>query len=221
MSPRRRSLTLLTLGLALIASLCAARLLLARPIALPELGDLPAFQLSDERGAQLGRESLLGHVTIVDFIFTSCSTACPLLSAEMAHLQDDVRRRGLGDRVRLLSISVDPERDTPERLRAFAARYAADPTLWRFARGDDAQIRRVVVDGMKQDVTRQIDKGEADGFTVLHGTRMVVVDSAAHIRGYYDARDPASMLKLRDEVSALAEGRVETLPAITSPAGAP
>ncbi len=213
--------TLLSLVVVSGAVLLAARLLLARPIALPELGELPAFQLTDERGANLGRESLLGHTTVVDFIFTSCATACPLLSSEMARLQTWVRHDGLGDRVHLLSVSVDPERDTPERLRAFAARYEADPSIWRFARGKEAEIRRVVVEGMKQEVARQLDRGEADGFTILHGTKLVLIDPKARIRGYYDAKDAASMARLRKELVALAEGRVEALPELAPPAGAP
>jgi len=199
----------------------AGRLLSARSLQLPARGQLPAFQLADERGAQITNEALRGKVSVVNFIFTSCSTACPLLSTELARLQAEVRSRGLTDRVRLWSISVDPERDTAERLRVFAARYGADPALWRFLRGDEAEIRRVVVGGMKQDVTRQIDRGEADGFTVLHGTKLVLVDGEARIRGYYEAKDPASMQALSEALVALADGRVELEPEIVVPQGAP
>jgi protein SCO1 len=202
----RRIRLALYVGLACAAVF--ARWATSRAIALPELGTLPAFQLSDERGARLGRDALLGKVTVVDFIFTSCSTACPVLSAEMARIQDHVRHKGLTDRVRLLSISVDPERDTPERLRAFGARWGADAGLWRFARGDEAELRRVVVDGMKQAVERQLDRGELDGFTILHGTRMVLVDEEARIRGYYDASDADDRARLRRDLEALADGRV-------------
>ncbi len=218
--PLRRRILLSAVVVTVVLA-CAAKLLLARSIALPELGQLPAFQLTDERGASLTRESLRGHVTVVDFIFTSCATACPLLSSEMSRLQAEVRRAGHGDRVRLLSVSVDPERDTPERLRAFAARYEADPALWRFARGNEADMRRVVVDGMKQEVARQTDRGEVDGFTILHGTKLVLLDDEARIRGYYDAKDQESMRKLRTDLSALADGRAELLPALAPPPGAP
>jgi protein SCO1/2 len=218
--PARRTLLLSIVVVAGVLSL-AARLLLARSIALPELGELPDFQLTDERGATLTRAHLRGHVTIVDFVFTSCATACPLLSSEMARLQAMLRNDGLAQRVQLLSISVDPARDTPERLRAFAARYEADPALWRFARGDEAAIRHVVVEGMKQEVARQIDRGEVDGFTILHGTKLVLVDDRLRIRGYYDAKDVDSMHQLRGDLTALADGRVELKPEIAPPPGAP
>ncbi len=176
-------------------------------IALPSYGELPAFQLTDERGAAYGREALLEHVSVVDFVFTSCTTACPRLSAEMAKLQAELRAAHLGDRVQLLSISIDPERDTPERLRALAARYTADPAVWHFLRGDEQTLRAVVVDGMKQVMDRQPDRGEVDGFTILHGTRLVVVDGRARIRGFYDAADAEAMARLRRDVAGLAHTR--------------
>jgi len=169
-------------------------------IAMPVFATLPTVTLTDEHGAAFSRDAFLGKITIVDFIFTSCGTACPLLSAEMERLQDHVRKHGLTDRVRLLSVSVDPERDTQARLLEFATRYHADPALWRFVRGDEAALRSVVVDGMKQVMDKQLDRGEKDGFTILHGTRMVLVDGDAQIRAFYDATDPESMALLRRQL---------------------
>ena len=177
-------------------------------VLLPVYGALPAFSFTDERGGTVRRDDLLGKVSVVDFVFTSCSSACPLLSAEMGRLQTELVRRGLGDRAQLLSVSVDPERDTPERLRELGARYGADPKTWRFVRGDESALRAVVVDSMKQDITREVDKSERDGFTILHGTRFVLVDKEARLRGFYDAHDPASMQQLREAIFALVSGRV-------------
>jgi protein SCO1/2 len=176
-------------------------------VALPDYGGVPQFELTDETGGRYTRAALLGKVTIVDFIFTNCATACPLLTAEMARLQAHVRGAHLEDRVRLLSISVDPERDTPARLAELGARHGADPQLWRFVRGSDQALRRVVVDGLKQVMDKQPDRGEVDGFTILHGTRMVLLDEHAHIRGFYDANDATDRAQLRAHVEALAKGR--------------
>ena len=174
---------------------------------LPELGTLPAFQLTDEHGGAYGREALVDKVTIVDFVFTSCTSACPLLTAQMARLQDDLRGGALGDGVRLLSISVDPARDTVERLGAYAREHGADPQLWRFVRGDEVPLRHVVVDGMKQVMDRQPDKGEVDGFTILHGTRLMLVDGLARMRGFYDANDATDLERLRHDARLLASTR--------------
>jgi protein SCO1/2 len=168
--------------------------------ALPDFGKLPAFQLSDERGAPYSRDALLGKITVVDFIFTSCSTICPTLSTKMAELQRELVARHQDDRVRLLSISVDPERDTPERLQALAARHGADAKLWHFVRGSDAALQAVVVDGMKQ----VLEHDGSDASSILHSMRFVLIDDQARIRGFYDATDPAAMTQLRDHAAALA-----------------
>jgi protein SCO1/2 len=179
----------------------------ARPaIALPEYGSVPAFQLSDERGAPYDRSALIGKVTVVDFVFTSCSTICPTLSASMETLQREVASRHR-DRVRLLSVSVDPERDTPERLRELGARYHADPALWHFVRGSDAAIKTVVVDGLKQAMERNADPSATDATSILHSMRFVLVDDQARIRGFYDATDPQAMAQLREHIDTLVEPR--------------
>ena len=212
MSASRRRLALALAASIVVALSFIARLLSARTVSLPVLAELPAFRLVDEHGATLDREALLGKVTIVDFVFTSCTTACPLLSSEMAKLQTHIVAAGLRDRARLLSISVDPDRDTEARLQAFANRYGADPTLWHFARGDEAALRTVVVDGMKQYFERQLDRGEVDGFTILHGTRFVLVDDTARIRGFYDSKDATDMANLRHALEALVQHRASIQP---------
>jgi protein SCO1/2 len=182
-------------------------------VELPDYGSTPEFELTDEAGGRYTRAALLGKITIVDFIFTSCATACPLLTAEMARLQTHLRAARLDDRVRLLSISVDPERDTPARLAELGARHGADPRLWHFLRGSDQALRRVVVDGLKQVMDKQPDRGELDGFTILHGTRLVLLDEQARIRGFYDANDAEARERLRGDVAALATGRARLAPA--------
>ncbi len=174
-----------------------------RPPALPELGQLPAFSLTDERGRPFGRDDLLGKVWVADFVFTSCSDACPRLTQRMRSLQDRLDPHG---RVGLLSISVDPERDTPEKLRAYGEAYGARGDLWRFLTGSPTEVQRTVVKGFKmamakvpaQDQARESDDElRAQAFDILHGDRMVLVDSDAHIRGYYVADDAGLASVLR------------------------
>src|SRR5438445_11217542 len=83
---------------------------------LPMLGELPAFSLVAEDGKPFGRDDLLGRVWVADFVFTSCSDACPRLQAKMKKLQDRLVPLEQGANIGLLSISVDPERDTPQKL---------------------------------------------------------------------------------------------------------
>jgi protein SCO1/2 len=117
----------------------------------------------------------------------------------MANLQRYLANRGA--RVHLVSITVDPERDTVERLAAYAAGFAADPALWKFATGPAEAVKDAVVRGFKVGIERE---KSADDFTILHGTRFVLVDGKGAIRGYYDAADGREMANLRTDLERLA-----------------
>jgi protein SCO1/2 len=168
---------------------------------LPSFGSVPAFALVDQDKAPLTRAMLDGKVWVADFVFTGCSLACPRLTDEMARLQTFVAQRG--DRVALVSFSVDPERDTPERLHAYAAGFHADTRQWKFVTGPAKQVEDAVVNGFKQGMTKEPDPDEKDGFSILHGTRFVLVDQHGEIRGFYDAQDAAEMAKLRTHLLQL------------------
>ena len=111
------------------------------------LGTLPAFTLTDQRGQPFGTRELAGRVWVADFIFTSCQEACPLLSQKMAEVGR--RARKLGPDFHLVSISVDPARDTPARLAEYGARYGANPIAWSFLTGPADAIEAAVEGGFK------------------------------------------------------------------------
>jgi len=109
---------------------------------------IPDFQLVDQQGRKVDAAALLdGKVTIVDFIFTNCPFICPPMTRNMAQLQRSLADSG----VRFASISVDPEHDTPEALRAFAAAHGADLRTWTFLTGDGGQVERILTEGLKLD----------------------------------------------------------------------
>jgi len=181
----------------------APLLLHRRPPALPELGELPAFSLTDQRGHSFGRDDLRGKVWVADFVFTSCSDACPRLTQRMRSLQDRIDpHEGVG----LLSISVDPERDTPQKLRDYGQLYGARDDQWRFLTGSPTEVQRTVVKGFKiamakvplaADAQDSEDELRAQAFDIMHGDRLVLVDSNARIRGYYVADDAGLAAILR------------------------
>src|SRR3954447_2521967 len=103
---------------------------------LPTLGELPQFALIAEDGKPFHKDDLLGRVWIADFVFTSCADACPRLQAKMRKLQDRLLPLEQGGNIGLLSISVDPERDTPPRLKRYGEIYGARPGLWRSLTGE-------------------------------------------------------------------------------------
>lgn len=168
------------------------------PPDLPVLGRVPDFTLTDQRGRAFASRSLEGTVTIVDFIFTRCVTACPMLTSHMANF-----RRRLGDRasrVRFVSITVDPGYDTPAVLAAYARTHGA-PDDWLFLTGDAASINRAVVQGFR--VAMGARTADDDGeFDILHSQHFVLVDRQRQIRGYFRT-DQEGLAELERGVDAL------------------
>jgi protein SCO1/2 len=169
------------------------------------LGTLPAFALTDQRGQPFGSRELAGHVWVADFMFASCEGACPLLAERMAEVGR--RARKLGPDFHLVSISVDPARDTPERLAAYAARYGANPLAWSFLTGPADAIEATVVGGFKVGMGREraAEPGAGDFWQVFHGENLVLVDRHLQIRGYFPAT-PEGIDQLMEAVGRVANG---------------
>lgn len=165
-----------------------------RPERLEVLGAPPPFALTDHLGRPVRSDDLRGRVVVADFVFTSCRDVCPTLSRRMAALQERLRRDGLlGARVQLLSFTVDPARDTPAVLRAYAERYHADSSAWRFVTGPEGDVVPLVVQGFRlavQPVPPPEGGGAAHGDVVhgdvVHSSRFVLLDREGRIRAYYD-----------------------------------
>jgi protein SCO1/2 len=113
---------------------------------LPVYGAVPDFTLIDQNGQPVGKSDLDGKVWIAGFLFTNCPDECPLLTAEMARLQSDTAH--IAD-LRLVSISVDPDRDTPAVLSQYAERFNANPGRWLFLTGDKRAIYRLAREGFR------------------------------------------------------------------------
>ena len=158
------------------------------PPALPVLGTLPAFALTDQEGKAFGSQDLRGQVWVAGFIFTRCPTICPAITATMGRMQH--RARGLGHDFRLVSFSVDPGYDTPDRLADYASRHRASPRTWKFLTGSFDRVKQTVVDGLKISMADRAPAGEQDFASIMHGTQFVLVDRDGRIRGYYDSSEP-------------------------------
>jgi protein SCO1/2 len=186
------------IGLAATLATIAQSMRPRRP--LPVLGHVPAFRLTDQRGAPFTTESMLGHVCVVDFIFSRCPESCPRLTARMSNLQERFARRAPD--TRLVSFSVDPENDTPTVLSAYAARAHADPSRWTFVTGDYDAVARAVVLGFKVSAAK-IARG-ANDYDVTHGDWMVLVDERGDVRGYYATEEGQDFDTLVRDVERLA-----------------
>ncbi|HEV7665020.1 MAG TPA: SCO family protein, partial [Chloroflexota bacterium] len=104
-------------------------------------GRTPDFTLMDQSGAAVSSSSLAGRVVLLDFVYTHCSDACPLLSATFQQAQRKLAdEKLLGTRVMLVSLSVDPQHDTPPVLAEYGQQFKADATGWKFLSGDWDQV---------------------------------------------------------------------------------
>ncbi len=185
------------LGIALLWTGVPYRVVRPSAAALDDYGPAPRFQLTDQLGRSVSSDELAGKVVLVDFIYTSCTDICPLLSDQMREVQERLRGANLlGERAQLLSITVDPARDTPEVLQAYAQRFRADPAAWRFVTGTESEVMPVIEQGFHLGVQRiplsPISDGDpftADRYEIVHSGRLTLVDREGHIRAYYDTRD--------------------------------
>ncbi len=165
----------------------------------PVLQSVSDFRLVDQTGAPFGSEELAGRVWVANFVFTTCPSVCPMLTQQMANLDRRLQARDLD--VRLVSFSVDPENDTPEVLRAYAARHGADATRWRFLTGPREAVKAAVEGGLRM----RMGEREAPGGDIAHGMHFVLVDGQGRLRGFYRS-DGDGMADLERDVATLVGG---------------
>ena len=154
----------------------------------PEYGQVPAFHLTNQDGRPFGSPNLANKIWIADFIFTSCPGPCPMISSRMSELQKPLEKSD----VHLVSVSVDPDKDTPQVLRTYAEKLHAQPGRWDFLTGSKSAIYDLSQKGFKLAVA---DGNNETGMPV-HSTRMILVDRKGRIRGYYDATAVDAVTKL-------------------------
>lgn len=149
---------------------------------LPVLGQVPAFELTNQQGQKFERSALDGHVWVADFIYTNCEGPCPRMSSHMHELQGKV-----DGSVKLVSFTVDPDRDKPGVLEEYGKKFGADDSHWTFLTGDTGTLNSLDRDAFKL--------GSLSG-AMDHSTRFVLVDQKGRIRGYYGLSDgdPAERL---------------------------
>ena len=148
---------------------------------LPKLFPVPNAQLIDENGKPVSLDSMKGFVTVYDFIFTNCSGTCPIMTTNMRELTEKVTRDAP---VRFVSISVDPTRDTPDALKAYAKRVRNDDR-WVFLTGKREDIVKLSVEGFKLAAGDPMPGGEP----LLHSSKFAVADKTGVVREYYGGTD--------------------------------
>jgi protein SCO1 len=161
------------------------------PLQERRFGRVPPFSLIERSGTQITLADLRGKVWIADFIFTRCPDACPLMSARMAQLQSEFANES---NLKLVSISVDPEYDTPAILARYATQFQAHADRWYFLTGEKKAIYRLVRDGFKlavhdpDDPQASLPPHTPSRLTVLETLRRWVHPHAAWAHTGHDRR---------------------------------
>jgi protein SCO1/2 len=142
--------------------------------------EVPQFKFVERSGSSFGKNDMLGKLNIVNFFFTSCQGPCPFMNSKVAELYE---KYSTTDLVRFVSISVDPDRDSLTVLQRYARRFGAVDDRWLFLRGEIDRVQELTEKGF-------LLAGELPNF---HSTKLVLVDQAGFIRGYYNCYDQDSL----------------------------
>lgn len=177
-------LAILTIGM--VAPFAIHRSLLAE---LEHLGPAPEFTLTDSNGQEFSSAGLANEVWLASFFFASCPKVCPTVNGRLKRIHE-----ANGHTIRMVSITVDPARDTPAVLAEQARRYGADPRRWHFLTGPKEEIRRLIEQGFGLG---------ADDDPSLHSTRIALIDRSGSIRGLYQGMDEESVDKLTRDINVL------------------
>lgn len=171
---------------------------------LPVYGDVADFAFANFDGREITRSSLRGKVWVVDFIFTTCTGLCPVMTGAMRQVQERTKARISADDLRLVSITTDPEVDTRERLAEYAEKFGADAARWHIVRGEFKDVQRFSQNALKLGLERatktQVDAGSEK---IIHSNKFVLIDRDGKIRGIYSGTDDAEVDELIRDVPKL------------------
>jgi protein SCO1 len=156
---------------------------------------LPDFSLTDQTEKTVTLADLKGKVWVADFIFTNCGGTCPMMTDKMRELQER-----LPGEIRMVSITVDPDRDTPKALAAYAAEHGATRERWLFLTGDKQSLYDLCVKGFKLPLD---ESGGTAAEPIAHSTRFVLVDKQGEIRGYYSGTEEQDLMRLAADAKRL------------------
>jgi protein SCO1/2 len=156
--------------------------------ALPIYAQMPSFELIERNGKMVTDRQMKKKIWVANFIFTRCPNECPLMTHQFSLLQ-----KSLPDFVHLVSFSVDPAYDTPEKLQVYAKNYGAPEERWLFLTGAKETINQILF------ALHLANGKEVSG----HSLRFVLLDEKLQLRGYYDSGDPQGLSQLKRDIASL------------------
>jgi len=162
------------------------------------------FSLTNQEGKTISWNDLKGKIVIADFFFTHCPTICPGLTRNMKRLAESIHNgQRVGDKtntlVHFISFSIDPERDSVERLKYWADRFQINPEQWWLLTG----LKKDIYDLIINEIKVPVEDGKGVDTSFMHTDHFVLIDSNRYVRGYYHGLDSASLGQLSEDLVLL------------------
>jgi protein SCO1/2 len=157
---------------------------------------VPDFAFVNQDSSALNSHFIKGKVWVINYFFTSCPTICPKMMANMQSIQKAFSK---DDRVRLISLTVDPDHDTPAKLKRYSTLKHIDVLQWRLGTGSKEELYGFARHGLFI-TTTDGDGGVGD---FIHSEKIILVDRQNHIRGYYDGTDADDVNQLIKDIARL------------------
>ncbi len=161
---------------------------------------VPDFSLTERSGKTVTRDDLKGKVWVAGFIFTRCSGPCTRISGAMAALQSEFRDE---KDFRLVSVTVDPDFDTPPVLEKYGKKFNADPEHWLFLTGPKEQVLPLITKGFWVAAEKNTIPDHDPGQEVTHSVLLWLVDQNGNKRAHFDGTSPADLAELRKKIALL------------------
>ena len=163
--------------------------------------DMIDFEFTTQDNEALSLEDLKGNYCIADMVFTNCETVCLPMTANMKTLQDRLQEEGYDD-IRLVSFSVDPDRDTPEVLKEYGESYGADFDQWTFLTGYDFEtIKEISIKSFKSILAEPPEGSDQ----VTHGTRFFLINPEGKVIKHYDGVQSGNMETIVNDIRKIKE----------------
>ncbi len=156
------------------------------------------FELTNQNGETISQANYANKIYIADFFFTTCPSICPIMTKNMAKVQQQIRD---DDEVLLLSHSVTPQIDSVAQLKKYALEKGVLDTKWNLVTGDKKQIYELA---RKSYLAVKTD-GDGGPFDMIHTENFILVDKERRIRGFYDGTNSEAIAKLMDDLAILKE----------------
>ena len=157
---------------------------------------VPAFEFTNQLNEMVSSTDIRDKIWVADFFFTSCPTICPKMTRNLQSLHDFIRD---DQDIRILSFTVDPKRDSPERLKSYADTYRVNHESWSFLTGEKEAIYRLGNRGFL--VSASTAGVEDEDF--IHSENIVLVDQNQRIRGFYNGTDPKCVKQILNDIKKL------------------